>query len=63
LFDDDRLHRAGGSGSQNSLALRIIGIWVIHERLFATELEHIRRERDALRVSEAPIQVDDNSHG
>ena len=30
---------------------------VIQERLFAAELEDVRRERDALRVAEAPIQV------
>jgi len=62
LVHGDRLYRAGCCGSQNPQSLSIIGVGVTHERLFAVELEDIRREWDTLGVAQAPIQVYDNSH-
>jgi hypothetical protein len=62
LVHDDCLYRARRRGSQNSQTLCIIRVGIEHERLFTAELEDIRRERDALCVAQALIQVNDNSH-
>jgi hypothetical protein len=62
LVDEDRLHRAGGRRSQDTQTLGIIGIRVKHECFLPTELENVRRKWNALRVSQAPIQINDNSH-
>jgi hypothetical protein len=42
--------------------LGVIGIRVICERLLALQLEDIRRQRDALRIPHAPIQINHNAH-
>src|SRR6185312_12399986 len=39
-----------------------IRVRVVGQGLFSAELEHFRSQRDTLRVPEAAIQVDDNSH-
>ncbi len=44
------------------LTLRIIGIGVVGESFFALQLKYLRRERNALRVPKAPIQIHDDSH-
>jgi hypothetical protein len=62
LIHRDRLHRARRRSPQNMKAQSIVGIGIVHKRLFATKLEDFRGERDALRVAQAFIQIDDNSH-
>jgi hypothetical protein len=58
--DVDRLHRAGRRRSQDAQALCIIRIGIVRGCFLATELKNVRRRRDALRVSQAPIQIIDN---
>jgi hypothetical protein len=58
----DRLHRAGRRGPQDPQALGVVGVEVVEERLLPVQLENGGREKDALRVPLAPIQVDDDSH-
>jgi hypothetical protein len=62
VFDQDCLHRAGRSCAQDLLAHRIVRIWVVPERFLAIELEDGGSEKDALRVSQALIQINDYSH-
>jgi hypothetical protein len=61
-LDDDRLHRARCRRPRNPLTLRIIGIRVVGQRLLPLQPEHIRRERNALRISQTPIQINRNPH-
>jgi hypothetical protein len=44
------------------LALRVVGIGVVGEGLLAVQFEDIRRQRNTLRVSQAPVQVNHDSH-
>ena len=44
------------------LSLGVIGIRVVGSRLLAVELEHFRRQRDALRVPQTAVEVDDDAH-
>ena len=59
---DDRLHRAGRHRPRHLLTLRVIGIRVVGEGFLALQLKHLRRQRDALRVSQAPVQIHDDAH-
>src|SRR5277367_5727350 len=61
-LDDDRLHRARCRRTHHPLTLRIVGVRVVSQRLLSLQPEHIRRERNALRISQTPIQVNHNSH-
>jgi hypothetical protein len=58
----DCLDRAGGRGSHDSQALRFVGVGIVHNSLFPAQVEYIRREWDALRVSQTPVQVKYYSH-
>jgi hypothetical protein len=44
------------------LSLRVIGIRVVCEGFLAVESKYSRRQRDALRVPQATIQVDNDAH-
>src|SRR5215471_1588856 len=61
-FNLNRLNRAGRGGAQNPQAHRLIGVGVVHERFLSMQLEDCWREKGALRVSEAPVQINNNSH-
>src|SRR6516165_11731748 len=50
LVHDDRLHRTGRRGSEYPQPLGVIRVGVVAQGLFAAELEHLRRERHAVRV-------------
>ena len=59
---DGEPHRAGRRRTQDPQALGIVGVGVIVQRLIPAQLENFGREKDALRVPLAPIQLDDESH-
>jgi hypothetical protein len=61
-LDQDRLNGAGRRRTQDFQARRIVGIGVVHERFFTVQFEDGGSEKDALRISKAPIQINDNSH-
>jgi len=61
LLHQDGLHRAGRR-TQDPQALGILGVGIIVQRLIPAQLENFGREKDALRVPLAPIQLDDESH-
>jgi hypothetical protein len=56
------LHWAGRSGAQDLQACRIVGVGVVHERFLTVQFEDGGSEKCALRVSQALIQINDNSH-
>jgi hypothetical protein len=62
MLDQDRLHRAGCSGAQDLQACGIVGVGVVHQRFLTVQFEDGGREKGALRVSQALIQINDNSH-
>jgi hypothetical protein len=63
VLDQDCLHRAGRRRAQDLQACCIVGVGVIHERFLTVQLEDGGSEKDALRVSQALIQINDYSHG
>src|ERR1700761_3917307 len=62
LVHDDRLYRARRRRSQHPQTLTVVRVGVVGQRLVAAELEHIRRQRYAVRVAQATVQVDNDSH-
>jgi hypothetical protein len=62
IVDNDGLHGAGGGRSEDAQTGVIVGIGIVHQRFFTVQLEDIGREKSALGVSEAPVQVNDNPH-
>jgi len=58
----DRLDWACRRGSQDSQPLRIIRVGVVDKDFVAVQLEHVRRQKYALREPLAPIEIDDESH-
>jgi hypothetical protein len=56
------LHRAGCGSAQNFYARGIIGIGIVLKRFLTVQFEDGGREKNALRVSQALIQINDNSH-
>jgi hypothetical protein len=56
------LHWAGCGSAQNLQACRIVGVGVVHERFLTVQFEDGGGEKGALRVSQALIQINDNSH-
>jgi hypothetical protein len=59
---DDRLHRAGRHRPRDVLTLRVVWVRVVCQRFFTLQSEHFRRQRNALRISEAPVEINDNAH-
>jgi hypothetical protein len=62
VLDQDRLHWAGCGSAQNFYARDIIGIGIVLKRFLPVQFEDGGREKNALRVSQALIQINDNSH-
>jgi hypothetical protein len=56
------LHWAGRGGAQDLQACRVVGVGVVHERFLTVQFEDGGSEKGALRVSQALIQINDNSH-
>ena len=61
MVHQDRLHRAGCRGAHHPQAQRLVGVRVVPERLLTAQSEDLGREKDALGVSLAAIQVDDEA--
>jgi hypothetical protein len=62
VIQEDRLHWTGRRRAQHTLAVYVIGVRIIHERLLAAELEDLRRERDTLCVPQAFVEINDDAH-
>jgi hypothetical protein len=56
------LHWAGRGCAQDVQACRVVGVGVVHERFLTVQFEDGGSEKGALRVSQALIQINDNSH-
>jgi hypothetical protein len=56
------LHWASRSGAQDLQACGVVGVGVVHERFLTVQFEDGGSEKCALRVSQALIQINDNSH-
>jgi len=62
VVDQDRLHRAGRHCAQDLQARRIVRIGVVHKRFLTVQFEDGGGEKDALGVSQALIQIHDDTH-
>jgi len=62
MLDQDRLHRAGRRRAQYFEALGIVWVGIVHERFLTVQFEDGRSEKGALRLSQAFIQINHNSH-
>src|SRR5215472_12154675 len=62
VLDQDCLHRAGRRRALDLQARGVVGVGVVHERFLTVQFENGGSEKGALRVSQALIQINDNSH-
>lgn len=60
--DQNGLDGARRDGAHHTLALFLVGPWVVGERLLTVHGEDVRREKRALRVSLAFVEIDDKPH-